>query len=55
MDLSWQPDATTWAEIGKHANEALSVQVMSAYLVQNAVTEGPYRLETPRTFRRSAP
>lgn len=54
-DLSWQPDATTWAELGKHPGEDLSVQVMSAYLVQNSVTEGPYRLETPRTFRRSGP
>lgn len=54
-DLSWQPDATTWAELGKHPGEELSVQVMSAYLVQNAVTEGPYRLQTPRTFRRSTP
>lgn len=54
-DLSWQPDTNTWAELGKHAGEPLSVQVMSAYLVQNRVTEGPYRLETPRTFRRSAP
>jgi hypothetical protein len=54
-ELSWQPDATTWAEIGKHTGEDLSLQVMSAYLVQNGVTEGPYRLDPPRTFRRSAP
>ncbi|HYO66692.1 MAG TPA: hypothetical protein VEU33_11465 [Archangium sp.] len=54
-ELSWQLDATTWAELGKHAGKDLTVQVMSAYLVQNRVTEGPYRLAEPRTFRRSAP
>lgn len=53
-ELSWQMDATTWAELGKHAGKDLTVQVMSAYLVQNRVTEGPYRLAEPRTFRRGA-
>lgn len=53
-ELSWQLDANTWAELGKHAGKELTVQVMSAYLVQNRVTEGPYRLGTPRTFRRGA-
>jgi hypothetical protein len=53
-ELSWQMDATTWAELGKHAGKDLTVQVMSAYLVQNRVTEGPFRLAAPRTFRRSA-
>jgi hypothetical protein len=53
-ELSWQLDATTWAELGKHAGKDLTVQVMSAYLVQNRVTEGPYRLAEPRTFRRGA-
>ena len=54
-ELSWQLDANTWAELGKHAGEALSVQVTSAYLQDNRVTEGPYRLATPRTFRRGTP
>ncbi len=52
-ELSWQMDGTTWAELGKHAGKDLTVQVMSAYLVQNRVTEGPFRLAEPRTFRRS--
>lgn len=51
-ELSWQMDTTTWAELGKHAGKDLTVQVMSAYLVQNRVTEGPFRLAEPRTFRR---
>ncbi|MCY1082672.1 hypothetical protein [Archangium lansingense] len=53
-ELSWQMDPTTWAELGKHAGKDLTVQVMSAYLVQNRVTEGPFRLAEPRTFRRGA-
>ena len=54
-EVSWQLDATSWAELGKHAGKDLTVQVTSAYLVQNRVTEGPYSLATPRTFRRGAP
>lgn len=53
-ELSWQMDDTSWAELGKHTGKDLTVQVMSAYLVQNRVTEGPFRLAEPRTFRRSA-
>ncbi|HYO55951.1 hypothetical protein [Archangium sp.] len=53
-ELSWQLDAETWAALGKHAGQDLTLQVTSAYLVQNRVTEGPYRLATPRAFRRSA-
>ncbi len=52
-ELSWQLDANTWAELGKNT-QALTVQVTSAYLVQNRVTEGPYQLATPRAFRREA-
>lgn len=54
-DLSWQLDDTTWAELGKNAGKDLTVQVTSAYLQENSVTEGPYQLATPRTFRREAP
>ena len=54
-EQSWQLDDASWAALGKHAGETLTVQVMRAYLVQNDVTEGPYRLDPPRTFRRSAP
>lgn len=53
-ELSWRMDDITWAELGKHADKPLTVQVMSAYLVQNRVTEGPFRLAQPRAFRRSA-
>jgi hypothetical protein len=53
-DLSWQLDANTWAELGKRG-QSFSLQVTSAYLQENRVTEGPYTLATPRTFRRGTP
>jgi len=53
-DLSWQLDANTWAQLGK-SGQSFSVQVTSAYLQENRVTEGPYTLATPRTFRRGTP
>jgi hypothetical protein len=53
-DLSWQLDANTWAELGK-SGPSFSIQVTSAYLQENRVTEGPYTLATPRTFRRGTP
>jgi len=53
-DLSWQLDATTWAKLAR-SGQSFSVQVTSAYLQENRVTEGPYTLATPRTFRRGAP
>jgi len=53
-DLSWQLDANTWAQLAK-SGQSFSIQVTSAYLQENRVTEGPYTLATPRTFRRGTP
>jgi hypothetical protein len=50
----WQLDANSWAEMGKAGGE-LSVQVTSAYLVQNRVTEGPYQLNPPHIVRLEKP
>ena len=54
-DQSWQLDDDSWATLGKHPGEALTVQVTRAYLVENVITEGPYKLDPPPTIRRSAP
>ncbi|WP_338873461.1 hypothetical protein [Myxococcus stipitatus] len=56
-NLDWQLDAATWDTLKASAGQELSVQVISAYLLQNRVTEGPYRLAQPVTFRveRGAP
>ncbi|ATB51090.1 hypothetical protein [Corallococcus macrosporus] len=50
-DMHWQLDAATWGTLRAAAGQDLRVQVTSAYLVQNRLREGPYRLESPRTIR----
>lgn len=54
-ELAWQVDAASWEALGQVAGQELKLQVTSAYLLQNQVTEGPYSLATPLTFRRAAP
>ncbi len=53
-ELSWQVDTESWKAMGQAADQDLSLQVISAYLQDNRVKEGPYRLATPRTFRLTA-
>ncbi|RKH70026.1 hypothetical protein [Corallococcus aberystwythensis] len=43
-ELQWQLDDGSWRTLKDSAGKALSVQVVSAYLVQNRITEGPYSL-----------
>jgi hypothetical protein len=52
-ELSWQIDEASWATMAEAKAQALSVQITSAYLQDNRLKEGPYRMATPRTFRRS--
>lgn len=54
-ELAWQVDAASWEALGQVAGQELRLQVTSAYVLQNQVTEGPYSLATPLTFRRAAP
>jgi hypothetical protein len=49
--LEWPLDAATWDTLRGAVDQDLSIQVTSAYLVQNRLREGPYRLATPRTVR----
>jgi hypothetical protein len=53
-ELAWQVDSASWKTMNEAAGQDLRVQVTSAYLQDNRLKEGPYRLETPRTFRRAA-
>lgn len=50
-NLEWQLDAATWDTLKASAGQDLSVQVVSAYLLQNRITEGPYTLAQPVTIR----
>ncbi|XXF77717.1 hypothetical protein P2318_32410 [Myxococcaceae bacterium GXIMD 01537] len=49
----WQLDEAAWSAIGAARDTDLSLQVTSAYLLNNQVTEGPYQLAAPRHFRRA--
>ncbi|WP_375755971.1 hypothetical protein [Corallococcus exercitus] len=49
-ELQWQLDDGSWQSLRDAAGKALSVQVESAYLVQNRITEGPYTLGTAVPF-----
>ncbi|WP_426755657.1 hypothetical protein [Myxococcus sp. Y35] len=50
-NMEWQLDAATWDVLRAAADQDLRVQVTSAYLVQNRLREGPYRLASPHTIR----
>ena len=50
-NLEWQLDAATWDTLRGAVDQDLSIQVTSAYLVENRLREGPYRLAAPRTVR----
>ncbi|WP_370639898.1 hypothetical protein [Corallococcus sp. AS-1-12] len=43
-ELQWQLDDGSWQAVKDAAGQELSVQVVSAYLVQNRITEGPYTM-----------
>lgn len=53
-ELSWQMDAASWDTVAGANGQELSLQITSAYLQENRLKEGPYRLATPHTFRRAA-
>lgn len=48
-ELSWQVDGAAWESLQGAAGETASIDVMSAYLTENRITEGPYRPAAPRT------
>ncbi|WP_049872434.1 hypothetical protein [Myxococcus hansupus] len=50
-DLEWHLDTATWDTLRAASGPELRVQVTSAYLVQNRLREGPYRMDSPRTIR----
>jgi hypothetical protein len=49
-DLSWQVDDAGWAAMAGAAGQTLSIDITSAYLTENRITEGPYQPASPRTF-----
>ena len=49
-ELQWQLDGGSWQTVKDAAGKELSVQVVSAYLVQNRITEGPYTMGSTVPF-----
>lgn len=49
-NLEWTLDAATWDTLRGAVDQDVSIQVLSAYLVENRLREGPYKLATPRTI-----
>lgn len=52
-ELSWLVDQDSWDIMADAKEQPLSIQITSAYLQDNRLKEGPFRMATPRTFRRS--
>lgn len=48
---SWTPDAAAWSKLTAAAGQTLTLEIVSAYLRDNRVTEGPYRPTAPRSFQ----
>ncbi|MCC6620226.1 MAG: hypothetical protein IT385_03175 [Deltaproteobacteria bacterium] len=46
---AWVPDAATWAELGDHPG-AYTLAITSAYLIENRISEGPFRPSAPAAF-----
>ncbi|MDY7229863.1 hypothetical protein [Hyalangium rubrum] len=51
-ELSWQVDEASWRLMGEGGGQDLSLRVTSAYMQDNRLKEGPYRMVATRTFRR---
>jgi hypothetical protein len=51
-DLSWQLDDATWAPLAEPTTQGLSIQITSAYLQENRLKEGPFKMAQPRIFQR---
>jgi hypothetical protein len=49
--LEWQVDDESWDLLKAAAGKTLSVRILSAYLTENRITEGPYQPPAATTFQ----
>ena len=49
--VEWIPNSTAWAQLKDTGGQTLSLDVFSAYLAENRISEGPFHLTQPLTFR----
>jgi hypothetical protein len=47
---TWTPNDVLWTSMKKSEGEPFSLDVSTAYLTENRVTEGPFGIEEPRSF-----
>lgn len=50
-DLEWQLSADDFAVLKEATGKDLTLNIISAYLTENRVSEGPYKPSAPTTFR----
>ena len=50
-ELEWQLNADEWTAVKAAAPETVTVNVISAYLIENRITEGPFSPTTPLSLR----
>lgn len=50
-EATYTPDAATWARIQPVGAQELTAEIITAYVIQNAVTQGPFRYPGVRRFR----
>ena len=48
--VEWIPSTTAWSQLKDTGNQPLRLDVFSAYLQENRITEGPFHFTTPVTF-----
>ena len=50
-DLEWKLDDESWSVLQETGGEDLSLRLVSAFLVENRISEGPFEPTAVRTFR----
>ncbi len=48
--LEWTPNDAAWAKLKEKAGKKLTLDVYSAYLLENRISEGPFHLTKPVGF-----
>ena len=48
--LEWIPSTEAWAQLKATAGKVLTLDVFSAYLQENRISEGPFRFTQSKTF-----
>lgn len=50
-DLEWQLDEASWTALQESSGQELTLRMISAFLVENRLSEGPFEPSSKRSFR----